>query len=304
MSAGPRTPVRRPLIFTHGFGRFDILIQLARQCFPSPGGLRWFNRTIGDALGYFRHVARTLEERGFEVHEAATAFGGSLEGRAAHLRRVVEQILAARGPEAKANIIAHSMGGLEARYMIVHLGMADRVASLVTIGTPHLGSSFADRRFQDQALPRRLVGWLSSVGVNLTGFFALTTTRCREFCAASEAAEAANAVTYIAYGSAQEDRAKVFGRLRRAWDVLREREGTNDGLVSLRSQLWQAELRGPTGPKRVEQREFPLPADHLNQCGWWHPWTGPFSQRQDFERTIRTVYVRIAEDLRARGLYG
>ena len=304
MSAGLRTPVRRPLIFTHGFGRFDILIHLARQCFPSPGGVRWFNRTIGDALGYFRHVGRTLEERGFEVHEVATALGGSLEGRAARLGRAVERVLAPGDPQAKANIIAHSMGGLDARYMITRLRMADRVASLVTIGTPHLGSSFADWRLQDQTLPRGIVTRLTAVGVNLTGLFDLTTTRCREFCAAIEVAEAANAVTYIAYASVQEDREKVFWPLRRAWNVIREREGPNDGLVSVPSQLWRAELRGATGTKRVEQREFPLPADHLNQCGWWHPWTGPFSTRQDFERTIRDVYVQIAEDLRARGLYG
>ena len=36
------------------------------------------------------------------------------------------------------------MAGLDARYMISKLGMADKVATLVTIGTPHRGSYFAD----------------------------------------------------------------------------------------------------------------------------------------------------------------
>lgn len=304
MSAGPRAPVRRPLIFTHGFARFDILIQLARQCFPSPGGVRWFNQLMGDALGYFRLVGRTLAERGFEVHEVPTVFGGSLASRAAGLRRAVERVLAPGDPQAKANIIAHSMGGLDARYMIARLGMADRVASLVTIGTPHLGSSFADWRLQDQTMLRWTIPRLTAIGIDLTGTFDLTTKRCRAFCAFNEAAEAANEVTYISYASVHEDRDKVFWPLRRSWGIIRDREGPNDGLASVASQLWQAELNGPTGGKRVERREFPLPADHLNQCGWWHPWTGPFSTRQDFERTIRDVYVQIAEDLRARGLYG
>ena len=41
-------------------------------------------------------------------------------------------------------IIAHSMGGLDARYMISRLGMDDRVTALVTITTPHRGSPYAD----------------------------------------------------------------------------------------------------------------------------------------------------------------
>ena len=36
----------------------------------------------------------------------------------------------------KVNIIAHSKGGLDSRYMITHLGLADKVASLTTVATP------------------------------------------------------------------------------------------------------------------------------------------------------------------------
>ncbi len=304
MTPGAPETALRPLVLAHGYARFDILVHLARRCFPSPAGVRRFDRAIGDALGYYRHVKRTLEERGFEVYEVATAFGGSLESRAAALRRAVEEILAPRGPQAKVNIIAHSMGGLDARYMIARLGMAERVASLVTIGTPHLGSSYADWRYEDRQTERRIIERLESLGLDFTGAFDLTSRRCRTFCAFNEAAEAANEVTYITCAAAQEDRARVFWPLRRSWNIVREREGTNDGLVSVSSQLWQAELRGPTGTKRVEQREFPVPADHLNECGWWHPCTGPITRRRKFERTVRDVYVQIAEDLRGRGLYG
>ena len=44
----------------------------------------------------------------------------------------------------KMNVIAHSMGGLDMRYAISKLGMADSVASLTTIATPHHGTSLAD----------------------------------------------------------------------------------------------------------------------------------------------------------------
>ena len=44
----------------------------------------------------------------------------------------------------KLNLIAQSMGGLDARFAISRLGMADRIATLVTVSTPHRGSAIAD----------------------------------------------------------------------------------------------------------------------------------------------------------------
>src|SRR5204862_5513379 len=44
----------------------------------------------------------------------------------------------------RVNVIAHSMGGLDARYAIARLGAADKIASLVTIGTPHHGTPLAE----------------------------------------------------------------------------------------------------------------------------------------------------------------
>jgi triacylglycerol lipase len=47
-------------------------------------------------------------------------------------------------PGERFNLIAHSMGGLDARYAITRLGLAGRVASLVTIGAPHRGTPLAE----------------------------------------------------------------------------------------------------------------------------------------------------------------
>ena len=61
-------------------------------------------------------------------------------------RRVAEQVdevLAETGAQ-KVNIIAHSMGGVDSRYLISTLGYGDRVASLTTISSPHRGSGIAD----------------------------------------------------------------------------------------------------------------------------------------------------------------
>ncbi len=76
---------------------------------------------------------------GIEVHRPRVPAVGSVVVRAEKLAAAVRAL-----PARKVNLIAHSMGGLDARYAICQLGLADRVASLTTIGTPHLGTPLAD----------------------------------------------------------------------------------------------------------------------------------------------------------------
>src|SRR5260370_2498188 len=56
--------------------------------------------------------------------------------------------IAARFPNGDVHIIAHSMAGLDARYLLSHnlQGLANpgRVVSLSTVATPHYGSPVAD----------------------------------------------------------------------------------------------------------------------------------------------------------------
>lgn len=44
----------------------------------------------------------------------------------------------------KVNIIGHSKGGIESRYMISKLDMGNEVASLTSLGSPHTGAGIAD----------------------------------------------------------------------------------------------------------------------------------------------------------------
>ena len=70
---------------------------------------------------------------------------GSIEARAGALAR---EITAFRFPDPAGpiHIVAHSMGGLDARYLLHRdlAGLSARVASLSTISTPHWGSPIAD----------------------------------------------------------------------------------------------------------------------------------------------------------------
>lgn len=73
------------------------------------------------------------------------------------------------------------------------------------------------------------------------------------------------------------------------------------------SQQWKPELIAGDGTrKKIKQKEFPIPADHLNQVGWWDPQEvlnpakilqNVFKQAAEFEATVRNVYLEIARGL-------
>ena len=94
-------------------------------------------------LSYWGRIPEYLEERGAVLYYGNTDGWSSIEQGAAALKATVDKVLAETG-SAKVNLIAHSKGGLEARYMISSLGMAGKVASLTTIATPHGGSRTLD----------------------------------------------------------------------------------------------------------------------------------------------------------------
>lgn len=298
-----------PIILAHGIARFDFL----REHFVHRLGLD--DDSLTDHLHYFRNIQSHLEPHGFDVHHTTVGFAESVGARAAELKAEVERILAASPPHTKAHIIGHSMGGLDARHMIVDLGMEERVCSLTTIGTPHLGSSFADwgrEHRGEEALQR-----LERV-IDLEGFLNLSSADCAEFNARAEAAEADNEVFYQTYACWEEERERVFTALQLSWEVIKHREeGGNDGLVSVTSQHWTTRLRGAR-EKEVGQHNFPVLGDHFNECGWWeahqlsgkfrlgtllNPFTAVrslFDDRREYENQLKGTYLSIAEDLESR----
>ncbi len=104
----------------------------------------------GMGLRDYRHInswgriPKTLREKGYTVFHGMQDGNGSIEDNAAVLKESILSAIGETGCE-KVNIIAHSKGGLDSRYMITHLDMADRVASLTTVATPHHGSRTVDR---------------------------------------------------------------------------------------------------------------------------------------------------------------
>ena len=96
-----------------------------------------------DKFFYWGRILNELKKRGCIVYTGDTDSWGTIENNALQLKRKVEFILNETGCQ-KVNIIAHSKGGLDSRYMISALNMDKYVASLTTISTPHHGSKTAE----------------------------------------------------------------------------------------------------------------------------------------------------------------
>lgn len=68
---------------------------------------------------------------------------GGVEAHAQRVARAVDELCAETGAE-RIDYVAHSMGGLAARFYIRHLGGATRIRRLITIATPHRGTIWAN----------------------------------------------------------------------------------------------------------------------------------------------------------------
>lgn len=75
-----------------------------------------------------------------EVIRADLGFGlGCIGESAQRAARQLDRALRGR-PDAKVDIVAHSMGGLVASHLLKRLDHGRRIRSVVTLGTPHGGS--------------------------------------------------------------------------------------------------------------------------------------------------------------------
>lgn len=239
--------LRHPVVLAHGLLGFDKIAIGGRE------------------HSYFRGVSGHLMRVGAEVHRPRIPSVASIALRAEELERLIRAI-----PARKVNIIAHSMGGLDVRYAVAKLGLADRVASLVTIGTPHLGTPVADLGTKLSEL-LRIKSLLGRV-VDVDAFYDLTTERMAQFN--REVAD----VRGVMYASvvARVERARANPLLWPTHVYLSERAGDNDGMVPASSQRW--------GEVWKE-----IDADHWAQIGW-----GPGFDALGF-------YEELLRELRGRG---
>jgi triacylglycerol lipase len=103
-------------------------------------GLLGFDTMLG-AVEYWNGIPDALRKRGLDIYVAQVSKLHSTAVRGEQLAAQVEEILTLSGAQ-KVNIIGHSHGGLDARYVAANY--APWVASVTSVGTPHQGALLAD----------------------------------------------------------------------------------------------------------------------------------------------------------------
>ena len=243
-----RVGPRHPVILLHGLFGFDEL-------------------GIGPArAAYFRGLTGRIRRVGAEVERPRVARIGPVAVRAQQLARRIEGLSAKR-----VNVIAHSMGGLDARYAIARLGLADRVASLVTIGTPHRGTPLADLGTHVLGETLGLRRALGACGVDVGAFYDLTTARMAAFNARVHDARSVWYASVVGWAPLR----RTHPLLWPAHRYLARASGPSDGVVPLASQAWGEVIA------EVE-------ADHWAQIGW--SWA--FDAAELFEQLMRELRGR------------
>lgn len=213
-----------PLLLVHGIGFRD---------------LRYFN--------YWGRIPRELKRNGATVYYGNQEALGTISDNAEDIRRRIFQILKETGCE-KVNIIAHSKGGLDARYTVSALRMGPYVASLTTMNTPHRGCRFVDYACRLPDGLYRLTAScfdraFSKLGDRHPDFYTATrqfsTAESRRF---NEQIPDVSQVYYQSYTS----------KMKHPWShlllavpycMILPLEGENDGLVSVDSARW-GDFRG------------------------------------------------------------
>ncbi|KAK1776118.1 Alpha/Beta hydrolase protein [Copromyces sp. CBS 386.78] len=266
---------QNPIVLAHGLLGFAEL-KLAGSFLPS--------------IHYWHGIKDALSRRKCEVITTTVPPSSSVEQRAAELARGIE----AQAQGKSVNIIAHSMGGLDARYMISQLKPAGvRVKSLVTVATPHHGSTFADY-LMDEIGPERLPSlynvWERITGFETGAFNQLTKKYMIEHFNPKTPDDPE--VRYFSYGAMVHDKPPLLSPFRLSHGIIHDIEGPNDGLVSVQSSQWGTYKGTLSG------------VNHLDLINWsnrfrftWQKWMG----RPPTFNAI-AFYLDIADMLAKEGL--
>ena len=206
---------------------------------------------------YWFGVKQALEAKGCTVICARVPGFASVEERAKALNECIERetryLRLSKSPNdiyntpngednrkpqerIRVNLIAHSMGGLDSRYMISRIPNKNfEVISLTTVSTPHHGSEMADfvvglSRDVQKGIPRD-----SPAKILPPAIYQLTTESMREF---NRSTPNDPKVAYFSYGASM--RPKWFNLFYGTWQVVSNISNgePNDGLVTVSSSKW------------------------------------------------------------------
>ncbi|GME78831.1 unnamed protein product [Ambrosiozyma monospora] len=250
-----------PIVLCHGFSGFDQLMVLPKKLSffdnllndsdsipheinkdgkpsKSRAGLRVKEEDqVIELFEYWYGIKDMLKQKGCKVIVAKVPPFATIETRAQELNKFITKNLYKIKPNEidsetetdkpiKINLIAHSMGGLDCRFLISKLEKHGyEVASLTTISSPHRGTYAAD--FALKFLPQPLLNrYFPSVKQ-------LTMSECNRMN--NELPNDPN-VKYYSYGACFTPNPANFFYI--TWKIIYSVEGPNDGMISLKSAQW------------------------------------------------------------------
>ena len=203
---------------------------------------------------YFHRVEQRLREkhglRTLSVHLGR----GPPEERAT---RLVEQLHAwpERRPGERVTLVGHSQGGLCARWALSQLDAAGLARQLISLGTPHRGSSLCDKLVGPMVdrFPG-LAGALRHANIQTDAARYLSVAYCADFNA--RCPDSAD-VTYRSLAGMRRRKLDYWTPFMVTRPLLQRFEGENDGLVSVESAKW-GEFLGTYELDHIEMINYPL----------------------------------------------
>lgn len=248
-------------------------------------------------LNYWGRIPNTLLNQGCEIYYGHQDSWATIECNAKTVKKSIEEALTDSGAE-KVNLIAHSKGGMEARYIISSLAMSDRIASLTTIACPHHGSKTMDFICKLPFFLFRLASffinlWFRILGDQNPDFHQV----CRQFTTYfaedfnKENPDSEN-VYYQSYAAVMKNSFSDFIMTIPHFVICRV-EGENDGLVTPMSATWtnfKGVLRGSTNRGISHADEVDMRRRRLTN-----------KVQADGVKDICDVYIQIVTGLKEQG---
>lgn len=195
-----------------------------------------------DSNLFWGRFPERLRNAGTNVFLGNTDSWSGIETNALSLKASVDSVLEKCNTE-KVNLIAHSKGGIDSRFLISRMGYASKIASLTTISTPHMGSEIIDYICDKKYIKSNFAKKITHSLAKLYGdkspepYKLITDLTTKNMINFNLQNPDIDSVYYSSYHSlmrnAFDDLSYFF-----TYNLLKKLSGENDGIVSIHSSKW------------------------------------------------------------------
>ncbi|SCU96779.1 LADA_0H02718g1_1 [Lachancea dasiensis] len=325
---------KNPIVLCHGLSGFDRLIilpsvghltRILTSHSKSSNSEQFLEEESENSrlkglleVEYWFGVQQALEAKGCTVISAKVPGFASIEERARTLNDCIERetrsLRISKNEDAiynteenvsssktrdpiKVNLIAHSMGGLDCRFLISNIPNKNfEVVTLTTVSTPHRGSEMADFVVELSKNVQKKLAVGEPTRILPLAIYQLTTKNMESF---NKKTQDDPGVKYMSYGASMCP--KWYNIFNTSWHIVFKRSNgvPNDGLVSVESSKW-GEYMGTIKN-----------ADHLDIINWKNKLqkdiSNVFAPKREIEQKLEPdvdmleFYLGVANNLAKKG---